>query len=190
MIKKNKYYLIIENSRDLNLSIIKLRKKFCIIYRNKKSNEDFNSLLKFRKKCLHKNIDFFVANDLILFKRLRADGLYISAHNKDLSVKKFRFNRASIIGSAHNLKEIKLKLLQGCSDVIFSRLYKTAYNYKESFLGIVKFNLRIMSYKHNLIPLGGINAKNFKNLRLIKSDSFVLFSAIKKKPAKIFSRLF
>ena len=190
MIKKNKYYLIIENSRDLNLSIIKLRKKFCIIYRNNKSKENFNSLLKFREKCSCKSIDFFVANDLKLFKRLKADGLYVSAYNKDLSVRKFKFNRAKIIGSAHNLKEIKLKLLQGCSDIIFSRLYKTAYDYKQDFLGIVKFNLKIISYKLSLIPLGGINNKNFTNLRLVKSDSFVLFSAIKKKPAKIISRLF
>ena len=50
-IVKNKYFLIIENIKDIELKNIKIRNKFFIIYRNHKKIDKFNYLLKFRKKC-------------------------------------------------------------------------------------------------------------------------------------------
>ena len=46
---KNKYFLIIESIKDLNLKNIKKRNKFNIIYRNKKNNENIADLLIFRR---------------------------------------------------------------------------------------------------------------------------------------------
>ena len=54
---------------------------------------------------------------------LKADGLYISAHNKELNLIKLRNTNYNLIGAAHNIKEINLKVLQGCSHIIFSRLF-------------------------------------------------------------------
>ena len=50
---------------------------------------------------------------------LKADGLYISAHNKDLSLSRFKNKNFKLIGSIHNLKELNLKKTQGCSNLIF-----------------------------------------------------------------------
>ena len=44
---KKEYYLIIESTKDINLSNIKKRNRFIVIYRNKKNNEKFDQLLKF-----------------------------------------------------------------------------------------------------------------------------------------------
>ena len=187
--KKN-YFLIIENIKDIDLSNIKLINKFAIIYRNKNKNHNIEKLLKFRRYCKAKKIDFYISNNFKLMVSLNADGLYISSHNTDLSLSRIKNSNYKIIGSAHNIKELNLKIIQGCSHFIYSRLFNTNYKFKKGFMGIVKFNLLKLSRKENLVPLGGINMKNLNKLNLVKSNSFVLLSEIKKKPAKIFSRLF
>ena len=48
---KKKYFLIIENINDINLSDIKRYNKFLIIYRNNKNIINIKDLLNFRKKC-------------------------------------------------------------------------------------------------------------------------------------------
>ena len=50
-------------------------------------------------------------------------------------------------------------------------------------------NYHSMNFRR-LIPLGGINTENLNNLRNVICDGFALLSEVKKKPAKIFSRLF
>ena len=187
---KKKYFLLIENIRDLDLSNIKLSDKFVIIYRNQKKTDDFNKLLRFRQNCKVKKINFFVSNDYQLMKLIKADGLYISAYNQDLSLLKFKNTKYKLIGSAHNIKEIQQKVLQGCSHILVSRLFKTTYKNKKSFLGAIKFNLLKINKNMNLVPLGGIRLSNLNKLNIVKCDSLALLSEIKKKPAKIISRLF
>ena len=49
--KKNKYYLIIENIKDIELKNIKIRNKFSIIYRNNNKIDNINDLALFRRNC-------------------------------------------------------------------------------------------------------------------------------------------
>ncbi len=189
-IYKKNYFLIIQNTKDLDLSKIKLINKFVIIYRNEGKIINIEEIVKFRKQCKIKKIAFYVANNIDLMLRTKADGIYISAHNNKLSLSKFKKSYYKIIGSAHNIKELNIKKIQGCNLFIFSRLFETNYTQKKGFLGVTKFNLFSLSRKENLVPLGGINIKNLNKMNIINSDSFVLLSEVKKKPAKIFSRLF
>ena len=76
---KNKYFLIIESIKDIDLSNIKISNKFIIIYRNKKIIDDIDKLLQFRRYCKTKRIQFFIANNFKLMVKVNADGLYISA---------------------------------------------------------------------------------------------------------------
>ena len=184
---KNKYFFIIESIRDIDLKNIKNSNKFSIIYRSKNIAENIEKLMQFRKICKTRNIDFYVSNDLKLTKTLKADGIYISAYNKNLKITHLRNLNFRIIGSAHNIKELNIKKLQGCSSIIFSRLFETSYKYKKGFLGVVKFNLLKLSRKENLIPLGGIKLSNLNKLSTVKCDSIALSSEIIKKPI-IFSR--
>ena len=110
--------------------------------------------MKFRKNCKTKNIDFYVSNNIKLTNILKADGIYISAYNKNLKFARLKSFNLRIIGAAHNFKEINVKKLQGCSDIIFSRLFSTSYKYKKGFHGVVKFNLFSLSRKEDLIPFG------------------------------------
>ena len=180
---KNNYYLYIENLNDIDIQSLKNSKKISIIYRNPKY-KNINNLIKFKKNCRQKNIKFFIANDLTIAKKINADGLYISAHNK----KKYYSNILKI-GSAHNIKEIREKINQNCKEIIFSRLFQTNYMFKKNFLGIVKFNLLSINLKKNIIPLGGIKHNNLMKLNIVKSNGCALLSSLKKKPA-ISNRLF
>jgi len=94
-----------------------------------------------------------------------------------------------IIGSAHNVNEIRTKKIQGCSKIIFSRLFKTSYQYKKGYLGVVRYNLMANLFRNQLIPLGGIKISNLNKLKNVNCDSFTVFSEVKKKPA-IIDRLF
>ena len=188
-ILKKKYYLIIENTKDIDLKNIKKRNKFVIIYRNKKNSEKKENLLKFRKECKLKLIHFYVANNINLAIKLSSDGLFLSSYNKSfkgLSLKKSNFR---IIGSAHSIKEIYMKIRQGCNVILLSKLFMVNYDKNAPFLGVIKFN-KYLNLSKNLIPLGGINLKNINNLNMIKCNGFALMSEIKKKPANIINRLF
>ena len=182
IIKKN-YYLYIENIKDLNIDLLKKKNKFSVILRNFKNNK-IKEIIKFRKKCKNNKIKFYIANNLKIVNACHADGLYISAHNK----KKY-FTNIIKIGAAHNIKEINEKIKQGCKEIIFSRLFKTNYTKKKSFLGVVKFNLLKHTCNKNIYPLGGINNENLLKLNMVKSSGFAFLSGIKKKPV-ISNRLF
>tara|TARA_B100001559_G_scaffold249266_1_gene212611 strand:- start:1024 stop:1596 length:573 start_codon:yes stop_codon:yes gene_type:complete len=185
---KNKYFLLIENTKDINLENIKIRNKFFIVYRNNKKKDNLNDLLRFRRLCKSKSIKFFVANNIKLAMLLNTDGIYLSAFNKELKFLNFRKKNFEIIGSAHNLKEISEKIKQGCSSVLFSKLFLVDYDKKAPYLGVIKFN-NLKKISKKLIPLGGIKVHNLNHLKNIFSEGFALLSELKKKPAKIFSRL-
>ena len=75
LILKKKYYLFIENTREFNLNLIKIKNKFNIIYRNKTSKEKIQDLRIYRKSCKKNGINFFVANNIKLLSKINADGL-------------------------------------------------------------------------------------------------------------------
>ena len=186
---KKKYFLIIESIKDFELKKIKKRNKFCIIYRNNKKKEHINDLLNFRKLCKLKSVKFFIANDLKLAIKLKADGIYLSSYNNSLKFLFYKRDMFDLIGSAHNQKEISMKIRQGCSLILLSKLFLVNYDKKAPYLGVVKFNSNLIINK-NLIPLGGINIKKLNSLRNVNSEGFALLSEVKKKPAKIINRLF
>ena len=180
---KKYYYLYIDNTKSINLDLLKKSYKYTIIYRTFFLKENVKNIISFKKLCQKKKIKFYIANNLNLAKKCKADGLYLSSYNKKI------YHNINVIGAAHNYKEVNQKIRQRCKKIILSRLFLTKYKNKNSFYGILKFNLINLKYKKNLIPLGGINNKNLLLLNLVKSNGFALLSEIKKKPA-IASRLF
>ena len=95
---KNEYYLFIENTSQLNPTQIKIRNKFNIIYRNNNNNrENLTNLKKFRNLCTKSGVKFFIANKAIDMIKINADGLYISAYNKNLNLAKFKNSKRHFI---------------------------------------------------------------------------------------------
>ena len=73
-----------------------------------------------------------------------------------------------IIGSAHNLKEIKIKELQKVNKIFLSSLFKKNKNY----LGINKFKLLSNLTNKKVVILGGISKKNIKLIKLLNNSEF------------------
>ena len=83
-----------------------------------------------------------------------------------------------ILGSAHNIKQIRIKEKQNTDLIFLSPLFDMQN--KKNILGIYKFNLLAKQTKKKVIALGGINENNIKKLNLIKTYGFASISLIKK----------
>ncbi len=163
----NKYYFI--SKFDTN-NINKQDKQTIIIYRNYKTDStDEKLLLKIKKYCKKKTIKFYLSNNVKLAIKLNLDGAYIPSFNKKLDHLSYSLKKKfEIIGSAHNLKEIRLKEKQKVNKIFLSSLFKKNKN----FLGINKFKLLSKLTKKKVVVLGGINYKNRKKLSLINKSDF------------------
>ena len=162
-----KYYFI--NKFDTN-NIDKQDKQTTIIYRNYSSKlTDQSLILQIKRYCKKKSINFYLSNDIRLAIKLDLDGAYIPAFNKSLKHLSYSFKKNfKIVGSAHNLKEIRIKENQNVRKIFLSSLFKKNKN----FLGINRFKLLSKLTKKNIIVLGGISKKNKKKLSLLNQFDF------------------
>ena len=162
-----KYYFI--NKFDTN-NIDKQDKNTNIIFRNYTfKNLDEMLILNIKKYCKKKSLKFYLSNNVKLAIKLNLDGVYIPSFNNNLDHLSYSLKKNfRIIGSAHNLKEIKIKENQKVKEIFLSSLFKKNKN----FLGINKFKLLRNLTNKKVIALGGISKKNFKKLRLINCYSF------------------
>ena len=126
-------------------------------------------ILKIHKYCKNKSIKFYLSNDVKLAIKLNLDGAYIPAFNNSLKHLAYSLKKDfKIIGSAHNLKEIKLKENQKVEKIFLSSVFKKNKN----FLGINKFRNLSKITKKNVVALGGISKKNLKKLYLLNQLDF------------------
>ena len=84
-----------------------------------------------------------------------------------------------IIGSAHNIIELKIKEKQGVQLVLLSPIFKTKKN--RNFLKVSRFNLIANTYKNKIIALGGIKIDNLNKLKMLNIVGFAGINFFKKK---------
>ena len=162
-----KYYFI--NKFD-TINIDKQDKQTTIIYRNYSTKTTNQTLiLKIKKYCKKKSIKFYLSNNVKMAIKLDLDGVYIPAFNKSLKHLAYSYKKNfKIIGSAHNLKQIRIKEIQNVKKIFLSSLFKKNKN----FLGINRFKLLSKLTKKNIVVLGGISKKNKKKLSLLNQFDF------------------
>ena len=125
----------------------------------------------------------YIANSLKDAIKYNFDGLYIPAFNKNLGFKNITRNSFEIIGSAHNVSELKIKEKQGCSSIFLSPIFKNNKNKK--FLDVIKTNLLKKLTKNKIVLLGGINQKTLKKSKLCSPSGVAAISWIKKNGPSI-----
>ena len=97
------------------------------------------------------------------------DGAYIPSFNKNTNHLAYSLKKNfKIIGSAHNLKEIRNKEIQKASKIFISSLFKKNKN----FLGINRFRSLSKLTKKKVVALGGISKNNIKKLNLLNQTDF------------------
>ena len=171
---KIKYYFI-DNFDTKNID--KVDKQTVVIFRNYELNKkDETLLLKIKKYCTKKKIKFYISNNVKLALKLNLDGAYIPAFNKSFSHLNYSFKKKfEIIGSAHNINEIRIKEIQQVKKIFISSLFKINKNY----LGINKFKLMCGLTRKQIVALGGISTKNVKKLNLVNRSDFAGISFFK-----------
>ena len=137
-------------------------------------------ILNIKKACQKQGRKFILSNNLKLAIKLDLDGVYFPSFNKSINFNKGNFKKKFIIiGSAHSIKEIKIKERQGVQLIFLSPLFRLKKN--KRFLGPIRFNLLASKTNIKVIALGGINQLNFKKLNLVKSYGFAGISYFTKQ---------
>ena len=110
--------------------------------------------------------------------KLNLDGAYIPSFNNEYSHLSYAMKRGfTIMGSAHNLKEIRVKERQKVSRIFISSIFKDNKNY----LGLNRFKLISNLSKIQIIALGGISKSNLKLVNLTKSTGIAGISYFESK---------
>ena len=169
----NRYYFIKKFDQS---HIDKQDKKTIIIFRNYDQDIDEKLILTIKNYCKKKGNKFLISNNIKLAIKLNLDGAYIPSFNNDKKHLSYSFKKSFIIlGSAHNLYEIRSKESQNVKAIFLSSIFKKNKN----FLGINRFKLLSHLSKKPLIALGGISNNNLKKLNLINCCGFAGISFFK-----------
>tara|TARA_B100000787_G_C16196431_1_gene301204 strand:- start:2708 stop:3265 length:558 start_codon:yes stop_codon:yes gene_type:complete len=162
---------------DLNINEIKkIHNQIAIIYRNYRIKPDVKKVIQVRNYCRTNRRIFIIANYFHLAYQLNLDGFYIPAHNKN-NINKYKKSKFIIIGSAHSIKEIRIKETQGVHQIFLSPIFKTLKSNKN--LGLLKFNLFSKYTSKPIIALGGINSTNIKQIKMTNSFGIASIRYIK-----------
>ena len=162
----NKYYFI--NKFDQS-HIDKQDKETTIIYRNYNQEIDKKLILSLKNYCKKKGNKFLISNNIKLAIKLNLDGAYIPSFNDSKNHLSYSYKKKFILlGSAHNIYEMRIKELQKVKVIFLSSLFKENKNY----LGLYKFKLFSLLTNKKIIALGGISLNNLKKLNLTNCKGF------------------
>jgi len=172
----NKYYCFIDKYQSELIEV--LPKNTTIIFRDYKNSYNLQILIKLKNICKKKNFYFFLSNNVKLAIKLNLNGAYIPSFNKDFTYNSFNLKKNfKLIGSAHNLKEIRIKEKQNVSSIFLSPLFKTM-KYR-NYLGIYKF-LKLTTFtKKDIVALGGVNIKNLNKIKMMNISKIASISLFK-----------
>ena len=174
--KDFKKYYFIEKFNKSNID--KQDKNTLIIYRNYKKKYDHSEILNLKNFCKKRGLKFFLSNNIKLSIKFNLDGAYIPSFNNEYSHLSYLMKKDfMLIGSAHNLKEIKVKEKQKVKKIFISSIFKENKN----FLGLNKFKIISNLSRIQIVALGGISKKNKKLIKLTKSVGFAGISYFESK---------
>ena len=154
------YTNLIRIFRVQKVSFFDLKKK------KKKFKEKLLIGKKIKKICKKYKVKFLVNDDVLLAKKLNADGCHLGQKDMNLIKSRILLGKNKIIGvTCHNSKKLALKAKrQGANYVAFGSFFKS-FTKKTTF----KANLEILRWakkKINMptVAIGGINNSNYKKI--------------------------
>ena len=179
MYRFNKVYIFINDINDLICTNIEKISNIHIIY----NSHDFKSdkFIKLKNFCIKKKIKLYILDNYKLAIKNRLNGIIISHNNKTINYfgnPLCKRQKLEIIGKVHSQAEYFFKIRQNCTKIMLSPIFETFKYSKNNTLKIVKFNLISSNWWVEKIPLGGINTKNYKKLRMTKTNYFAASSMI------------
>ena len=172
-----KYYIFLDELNEKIIKNIQNLKKRKIDLKLIVSEKNLFSILDFVK---YSKIPFFIIDNVKLASKYKANGIFLTGKNRSLINITKGSQRIKVIGSAHNQYEYFIKERQGCSTIFLSPIFYNEKYSSNQILHINKFNLITLNWKKSIGALGGINLKNLKLIKLIRSKSIGIKSLITK----------
>jgi len=154
----------------------KLNKNINLIYRNYENKTNLNELIELKNFCKKNKFKIYLSNNYKLAIKLNLNGVYLPSFNKDFIKTIYQKKKFEILGSAHNLKEVRIKEKQRVKYLFLSPIFKK----NNRSLGIYKFMNLSKNTNLKIVALGGINNENIKLLKLIKIKNISSISYIEK----------
>lgn len=187
-----KFYFFTDKITDLiKINILKFN-NISIIYKNNAKNIDLKNLLDIKKFCRNNLIKFYVADNYKLAIKFKANGLFVSANNKNYIPYYEKRGEFELIGAAHNQNEYFFKTKQKINRIFLSPIFINNKYSENKILGLARFNILSLNWKNTVYALGGINLNNIKRVFLTKSAGIGFVSLIYnpkiKKPVYFLSR--
>ncbi|WP_415303995.1 thiamine phosphate synthase [Candidatus Pelagibacter sp. Uisw_090] len=162
--KNLKFFCFIDKF-DNNI-INKLLNNTSVIYRNYHTKNNLDTIISIKNACKKKGIKFYLSNDVKLAIKLNLDGAYVPSFNKDRIFNSYNFKKKfKLLGSAHNLQEIKEKEIQNVNYIFLSPLFTSKKN--KNCLGLYRFLNLMKKTKKKIICLGGVNEKNLSQIKIL-----------------------
>ena len=170
-----KYYFI----KKFDKSILDIQdKNTTIIYRNYKERYNVKKILNLKDYCKRRGLKFILSNNIKLAIKLKLDGAYIPSFNRSLNHLSYKLkNSFVLLGSAHNLRQIRFKEKQRVNKIFISSIFKRNNNY----LGINKFKKLSILSNRKIVALGGISENNLRYLSLARVFEFAGISYFQNK---------
>ena len=119
------FYFIDEFNKN---EIEKLPAQISVIYRNYDKKNDPQELKKLVVHCKNSRRKVYISNNLKDAIKYNFDGLYVPSFHKQLRFHNIIKKKFDIIGSAHNVTELKIKEKQGCSKIFLSPIFENNKN--------------------------------------------------------------
>ena len=106
------------------------------------------------------------------------NGVYIPSFNKKINLISGKPRNFLILGSAHNLPQIKIKEKQGVECIFLAPLFLTKKS--NNFLSISNFKKLSNETNKKIIALGGLKKNNISRIKLLNIHGYASISLFKK----------
>ena len=126
---------------------------------------------KIKKICKKNNVKFLINDDVLLAKKLNADGCHLGQQDTELSKAKKIINKKIIGITCHNSIQLARRAIDDKASYLafgaffYSNTKKTKYKANLSLLKRVKKLTNIP-----IVAIGGINSNNYRKLLLNKAN--------------------
>ena len=149
---------------------------------------------KIKKICKKFNVKFLVNDDVLLAKKLNADGCHLG--QKDMNIFKARkIIRDKIIGiTCHNSIKLAKKAVINKADYIALGAFNYTKTKRVKYKATINLLKKVRKItKTEIVAIGGINSHNYKKLLLNKANFLAISSYIwknkKQKPIDAIRKL-
>ena len=187
-IKKSFYRDLIQIFKENKVSFFQLRLKKEIFKKKLIIGE------KIKKICKNFNVKFLINDDVLLARKLNADGCHLGQKDMDISEARKIIGNKIIGVTCHNSIKLAKRANINKANYIALGAFNTSKTKRVKYRATINLLKKVRKMtKTPIVAIGGINSKNYKKLLLNKANFLAISSYIwknkKQKPIDAIKKL-